>query len=66
MVSCSRRLGRAMETLVFYFICIEMVVTQNYGLIWMEFSERIRAGISKYKDGKVSWSVLKSYCQILV
>ena len=41
-----------MEILVFYFICIEMVVTQNYGIIWMGFSEMIRAGIGKYKDGK--------------
>ena len=26
-----------------------MVITQNYGLIWMGFSEEVIAGISKYK-----------------
>ena len=29
-----------------------MVITQNYGLIWMGFFEEIVAGISKYKDVK--------------
>ena len=29
-----------------------MVVTQNYGLRKMRFSEKIIAGLSRYKDGK--------------
>ena len=40
------------EILVFYFIHIWMVITQNYGLIWKGFSEDITAGISTLKAVK--------------
>ena len=45
--------------LAFYAISNEMAITQNYEVILMRFSEEIIAGISKYKDGKISWSVIK-------
>ena len=32
-----------------------MIITQNYGLLRMRFSEEVIAGVSKYKDGKISW-----------
>ena len=51
-----------MKILVFYFIHSEVVVNQVYGLIWMRFSEKIIAGISKYKDEK---NILKCRSKLL-
>ena len=41
-----------MNFLVFYFSSNEMVVTQNFRLMWIRFSEKIIVDIRKCKDRK--------------